>query len=710
MTKERLVKPIVHQHLDTIEDQIVVDAIVANMGKYHDKKGPAYDHETGSSEHHAMRCIAEACADVYEEGMDHEAVWRAAQDRCVDIAIGQGWNFVHQVREQGNGDEHTREVISRNVTAALYMFALDHQMKNLAPNDDPEDLTVSSDLLFDPGTPLIVKEIIAGEVRYMREHGIVADDGYHTPAPVADIIAERPRELRHEMWRSNMAIAYDTIPNENDKYAKYKRRDVIKHTQRALEAIAYEHDPSVLREPCEQTLEFVETYFGDDNDMAVAVLHSIPHEYVAGLYGQDTDAARQFESILQRVHDSGYDIEGNALWKLHKYLPGGLNSEAARSLPVVKEARVHHDDASFLAAALPEMPPLAYLEAAQSYNQHMREMMTDVCLALFPDAAFARRYVQDMARSFEPRLFVTDEATGYAAYENRDEYKIMQVIINRLNRRVKKYGAERFMELANMFDLGAIDVFSDRDIEVLDTLERGEPSEVATLRQQDVTLIMFDAYGDHNGATKKVADQLNIRDTNHERILVAWRHLPDFHKMLAMLRRYGIKPCTIAVANHGNPGMMTFNKGPESFQIVSDVSVAHSLPGVNHPYDMNYSQLATIARHFMSKPRYPSPRRQSQKRWILASCASDSAPEDDIPSIAEKGIRMINQSDISVIATEDYTTAAGDETPQGIYLVGNRAGEDRRNPRTSNMVELSVDPTAAWVTVKRKPVEARVTT
>lgn len=711
MTKERIVKPIVHQHLDTIEDQIVVDAIATKMGKYHDEKGPAYSHETGRSDHHAMRCIAEACASVYEEGMDHERVWQTAQEQCTDAAIGLGWSYMREIKEQGDGSEATRKEILLNVSAALYMFALDYQM-GVAPSVAEADEFTTVDALFDTDLPSIVRDTIASEIRYMREHGIVADDGDHTAIAVADVISQRPREIRYEAWRSNMEKAFDGMPEEQDQYAKYQDRGVINLTQRALEALAYEHDSDVFRGPCEQTLEFVATYYGDNTDMAAAVLHSIPDAYVAGLYGQETEAAQIFENILQRATDSDYDMEGHTLWKLHQYLPGGLTGDAAKQHPVIEKLRAQYrDDSSFLAAALPEMPGLRYPDATPAFNQHMREMMTDICTSLFPDPNFARQYAQDMARSFEPRLFAKDETTGYAAYENSDEQKTMQVIINRLTRIVKAYGAERFMELTHTFDLGAIDVFSPKDIEILDILERGDPSEIAMLRQQDTTLIMFDAYGDHNGAMRIIADQLNIRDTHHERMLVAWRHLPDFHETLAMLRRYGVKPSTIVIANHGDPGIMSFNKGAESFQIVSDMSVARPELGVHHPYDMSYSQMATVARHFMSEPRYPrytTGKHGQRKRIVLASCASDSGPNEITPSVAEMGVRIINQADVSVIATEDYATVFDGETSRGLYMRGNRTDEDYTNPRRSNMVELSIDPTSAWIDIERREVESRI--
>lgn len=711
MATERMIAPIVHQHLERIEDQIVVDAIASKMGKYHDEKGPIYDHETGSSDHHAMRCIAEACAEVYEVGMDHEEVWRVAQERCVATAMRLGGNFMLQTEEQDTGKDDICETIFRNASAALYMFALDYQMDNLVSIREAAYIGTPGDRLLATDAPCIVRDIVASEVRYMRKHGMAVDDGVHDTASVADIVAGRPRELRHEMWRANMEKAYDEIADEDDTYAEYKQRAAINHTRMALETLAFETDSEALREPCERTLAFVDTYFGDNNRMAAAVLHSIPDTYVTSLYGQNGVAAQQFERVLQHANESGGDIEGHALWKLHRYLPGGLVGEAAKQHRVIQQLREHYrSDAAFLAAALPEMPPIHHPEATAEFNQHMREMMTSICESLFPDPQFAQRYAEDMARSFEPRLWVQEASIGYVAYENNNNYKTMQVIMNRLLRTVDTYGPERFMEIANKFDLGAIDVLSVRDIEVLDALERGDESIIATMRQQDVTLVMFDAYGDHNGAMQNIADQLNIRDRNHERILMPWRRLPDFHETLAMLRRYGIKPCTIAIANHGEPGVMAFNKGPESFQIISDMSVARSLPGIQHPYDMNYSQLATITRHFMSEPRHPSPRRQPQKRWILASCASDSAPEDDIPSVAEKGIRMINQSNVSVIATEDYAELSGNETGKGLLMKGNRAGQHNRRPITSNMVELSIDPSVEWIQPVRTHVDERITT
>ena len=507
-----------------------------------------------------------------------------------------------------------------------------------------------------------------------------------------------------------MEKAYDEITDEDGTHAAYQQRVAINRTQQALDAIAYEDDPEALHEPCERTLEFVETYFGDSEDMAAAVLHSIPESYLSGLYGQDSDAARQFEGILARAIESDYEIEGHTLWKLHKYLPGGLTGEVARHHPLITQLRAQYrDDVSFLSAALPEMPPLNHPEATELFNQQMREMMTDVCVSLFPDAEFARRYAQDMARSFEPRLWSKKDAIGYAAYENSDDYKTMQVIINRLVRTVNKYGPERFMKIADTFDLGAIDVFSPRDIEILDILERGDKDKIEIMQQQDVMLVMFDAYGDHNGAMKNIAEQLNVRDARHERILIPWRHLEDFHETLAMLRRYGIKPSTIVIANHGDPGVMSFNKGAESFQIVSDMSVARTELGVHHPYDMSYSQMATIARHFMSLPRHGRSQRTPRKRFVLASCASDSAPENGATSIAEKGVRLVNQSDVSVIATEDYTTISGGENARGLHMLGNRAGQTSKRPRSSNMVELSIDPTASWTTITRRPIEERIT-
>lgn len=703
MTKERIVKPVVHQHLEKIEDQIVVDAIASKMGKYHDNDGQIYSHETGTSTQYAMSAIADACARAYTEGMSHEEVWQKAQAQSVEDAIVTGWKAMRDLGEdtpEGEGSGGQNEIL-RCTSAALHMYALDRQMGVITEEDD-----TPIDTLLDLAVPRMLRGIIKSQLVTMRRNGIIAQDGEHEPVSVAEVIERRPQEKRHEAWRRSMEKAHDS-------YADYEDDVAIRHTYTALYALRNERDPDVLDETCGRTLEFIDTLYGDSQSMALAALPQLPEEYLKTLYSKDGEDTRRFEAMLERAYGEDGNFHGRMLWKLQNYLPGGLTGEVAKAHPVIKKLRARYDsDASLLCAALPDMPSLVHPEEAAAYNDHMRDMIGNICVATFPDAEFARRYASDMIRSFEPRLWEHNEEFDFHAYKNDDRARVMSAVMNKLQRMTRTFGAERLMKLHERFDLGAIDVFSETDIKMLDILERGDPKEIAALREKDVTLVMFDAYGDHNNGMKSIADQLNIRDSTHERILMPWRKLDDFHESLATLRHHNVKPCTIAIANHGNPGAMGFNKGPEAFYIVSDMSVARDLELMqNSLYDMQQSQLEIIARRFMSLPRHTSSTGQPRKRWILASCASDGKPESDAVSVAEMGVRMINQVDVSVIATEDYATVRAGEDALGLHMFGNRTSvdEDSQTPWESNMVELRIDPASAWIRVERRPVVERVT-
>jgi len=678
-----------------------VDAIASKMGKYRDKDGQIYSHETGTSTQYAMSAIADACARAYIDGMTHEEVWQRAQRMCVEKALATSRKAMRDLGEdtpEGEGNRSTE--ILQYTSAALHMYALDRQMGVVTQEDE-----TPINALFGTRIPRILKGIVKSQLAHTENCGIVAQDGEHEPVAVAEVIRRRPHEIRYEDWRYDMDQAHKC-------WEKYDDIPAISYTRTALYGINYEDDPEILEETCGRTLEFISMLYGDSESMAVATLPQMPERYLATLYKQDGEAKQRFEAILQLAYDTKEGFDSHTLWKLHNYFPGGLTGEAAKAHPVIEQLRARYkDDAELLCAALPNMPPVVDPEEVARYNSQMRSMMTDISHTIFPDAAFAQRYAEDMIRSFEPRHWTHDDDYDYHGYENRDGSRTMQAIMNKLRQSSRTNGAERLMALHERFNLGAIDVFSPRDVQVLDALDRGDPAEITAMREKDVTLVMFDAYGDHNNVVKSVTDQLNIRDSHHERILIPWCKPEDLNKTLAMLRRNGIKPCTIAIANHGDPGVMAFNKGAEGFQIVSDMSLANDPKmGLNRPYDLSHAQLETIARRFMSLPRYSASTREPRKQWILASCASDRKPEGEALSIAETGTRIINQADVSVIATEDYTSVMGGENSLGLHMFGNRTSveEGKHNPEESNLVELRIDPTSEWIRIERRPIEERL--
>ncbi|HSX16736.1 MAG TPA: hypothetical protein VLH86_01395 [Patescibacteria group bacterium] len=92
------------------------------------------------------------------------------------------------------------------------------------------------------------------------------------------------------------------------------------------------------------------------------------------------------------------------------------------------------------------------------------------------------------------------------------------------------------------------------------------PELLERLAAADVTVMMADALGDHNGALNNTPAQFEDDNT----IFFEIRRPSDFYRHFALLRKLGIQPSTLVLTTHGSIGLQGYGAGDEAFYLTSD--------------------------------------------------------------------------------------------------------------------------------------------
>ena len=224
-----------------------------------------------------------------------------------------------------------------------------------------------------------------------------------------------------------------------------------------------------------------------------------------------------------------------------------------------------------------------------------------------------------------------DQDTGQV---NRDSLRNMLLTNAETARALGKEKVAKLREEAGIVDLSYANL---EQLELMSKLIDGDQETIQHLQAGDVTVLFTDTKGDHNGAMLYAAERYA---TPNGRTLPFQINRPvDFFRQLSLLSRRGIRPSTIALANHGFVGYSAFGQGKESFSIVNTELDASTRKQGNTFSYAEMKSIPVIVNKYMQDSRGIDEPEESRgrRRIVLDSCAQASrAPVERTVKVREK--------------------------------------------------------------------------
>ncbi|MDB5166069.1 MAG: hypothetical protein JWM37_141 [Candidatus Saccharibacteria bacterium] len=243
------------------------------------------------------------------------------------------------------------------------------------------------------------------------------------------------------------------------------------------------------------------------------------------------------------------------------------------------------------------------------------------------------------------------EASDYvfsASRKNDAENTDIIDIINKIN----SFGVDRIRQLAAFSGIHGLEAYTTEQLERMEALA-ANPTEVAErLAQHDVTAVMINRFGDHNGVLRNVA--ANFDDSSKRTVFFEINGMDDIYRRMVTLRKAGVQPSTLILASHSAPGQFMVSdvrekaNGQERHDIAMVagrklVAMANG-SGDLDPGDYGYSMhgmkgMARLVETYM-KPSQgidDDSRDEGRKKIIFSAChAATEVKSGDIDDNGEK--------------------------------------------------------------------------
>lgn len=142
------------------------------------------------------------------------------------------------------------------------------------------------------------------------------------------------------------------------------------------------------------------------------------------------------------------------------------------------------------------------------------------------------------------------EAMNYAFSASRkndpDNESTLQIL-----RAFDHFGTERIRNITRFTGIHGLEAYTIEQLERMEALANN-PAEVSEkLAGHDVTVVLVNRFGDHNGVMEGTAANFDDGDRT---LFFEINSLADIYRRMASLRKTGIKPATLVLSAHSGPG------------------------------------------------------------------------------------------------------------------------------------------------------------
>ncbi|MEO6110155.1 MAG: hypothetical protein ABIP50_04050 [Candidatus Saccharimonadales bacterium] len=322
--------------------------------------------------------------------------------------------------------------------------------------------------------------------------------------------------------------------------------------------------------------------------------------------------------------------------------------------------------------SIPEKPVDSSPKAVFEFNTAVSERAKQVFANLGLDQD---TYKQFWLNSRQRMMQRTPEGEG--AELNSDKVKARLQII-RAN--VNAMGVDRLSGLREKLGTVNLDLYSRGMLTSLHYLAIEHDEHIEQIKQNDVTVVFTDGRGDYNGAFE--SEFYRYQTSEVSSLLPFEVHGPeDIQTRMEMLKRLGIKPSTLVIAGHGNPGSVQFGDAMNGFQL-DHQSVA-----------------SLVTEEYMQPHRGERAGSELKGRIqvIFDACSSDKQFDDGALSTAESVLKKIGRLDVDVYGATEKAALDGSREKGTLRLIG-VDGEEIASVST----KLSL---SAMGRVRRRPIE-----
>lgn len=251
--------------------------------------------------------------------------------------------------------------------------------------------------------------------------------------------------------------------------------------------------------------------------------------------------------------------------------------------------------------------------------------------------------------------------------------------------RVDSLGADT---LTRIYDGCGIINFDNYSPEQLDRMARfldGDPELHGYLYSGDLTVVLTDANGDHNGAFGSTASTFDPANSEGRVLFFEVQKPTDIYRHMIKVNKSGLKPSTLVLGAHGAPGTMTFgssahgnefkitNYDPEAIKLDREQNGSSDM--WMHPLGAS-DGLKRLVDEYMQDIHDPDApdEAKGRRRIILKSCSQaaqheverriNGVPQTVVESTAETITKQAGNSNLDVYAVSAETNMS--RTPTGV--------------------------------------------
>ncbi len=262
----------------------------------------------------------------------------------------------------------------------------------------------------------------------------------------------------------------------------------------------------------------------------------------------------------------------------------------------------------------------------------------------------------------EPEL--ADDYVFAAAHDRTDRETLVGDIVHKID----SIGLEGLADLRRYSGICALSDYSLEQLERMVKVAHNDPTELARLKDHDLTVVFTNKMGDHNNILH--TNPAMIDDERGRSLFFEMQGVHDIYRAMFRLRAQGLKPASIVIAAHGYPGLLSLKSKPSisGARPVDDVLVIHKPALVQQVNDTTASEgnfrgyalhgmkpLSKLVDEGMQPSRGVDDAAATvgHKKIVFVTCeAAKEAPQRDLDPQTAKGFEIGTASIAGQLATD----------------------------------------------------------
>jgi hypothetical protein len=213
------------------------------------------------------------------------------------------------------------------------------------------------------------------------------------------------------------------------------------------------------------------------------------------------------------------------------------------------------------------------------------------------------------------------------------------------------YGTERLRGIATFTGIHSFENYSVDQLNLMEELLNDPEGAAERLAKHDVTVVMVNRVGDHNGVLHDTAEK--FEDGNGRTLFFEINNMTDIYRHMLKLQKLGIKPSTLVLSAHSAPGQFIVSDRRDPSMKRRDIATVAGRNLVRHANDgklldagdFGYSMhgmkgMARLVDELMQPSRAIDDAEEDMGRKKVLFQACDAASEVESKDIDDEGVKF----------------------------------------------------------------------